>query len=367
METPLYTALALAGTWFRLFSARPLPGLLAVCFLAPLARPEGALLSGVADPAGSAPGRLEAHGRPIRARRPWGMALFFAFYAHAYGHWLPHSVVAKRLELKVGCGEALHSWILNVFYKGPSLGGRALVTVGNLAVLAGAAAGLARLRKHPAGAERAGLCMTILLWPGLYFLFSWPRAPAMPCSPGITCPCCLSSCWWWRWVGSGWRAAAPPAAGWALLFAFLAYVPFQTWRQDIPRKHRFAQEAREGRYQEAARILDSAGSASAMPPAVMIDEVGALGYFARVKIVDSHGLLSPEALPFLAGPGAHWSRLTAMRESLRPDWITGMRPEKDQGRFQPGEEALYAGYGLERVLRRPPHGFLVELWRREGD
>jgi hypothetical protein len=52
METPMYAALALAGTWFALYAPKPLSkpalaGFAAVCFLAPLARPEGALLPAV--------------------------------------------------------------------------------------------------------------------------------------------------------------------------------------------------------------------------------------------------------------------------------------------------------------------------------
>ena len=139
-------------------------------------------------------------------------------------------------RLRWGWGEALHSWILNVFYKGPSLGGRALVTVGNAAVILGAAVGLSRLARNASGAERAEWGFAILLWPCLYFLFflatrssyalfTWYYLPVLPFLLLV--------------VAVGWQRlamAAPPAAAWGLLFAFLAYVPFQTWRQAIPPK-----------------------------------------------------------------------------------------------------------------------------------
>lgn len=173
METPMYAALALAGTWFALYAPRPWLGSGAVCFLAPLARPEGALVPAVLlglryvrersegrersgnderSGQGERNGRLKVleMGLPSRslilcaAAAALGLAGFFTFNLYAYGHWLPHSILAKRLELHVGLLEGLRSWILNVFYKGPSLGGVSAVTLGNLLVMTGAAAGFLR-------------------------------------------------------------------------------------------------------------------------------------------------------------------------------------------------------------------------------
>ena len=357
METPLYAALALAGTYYRCYSEKPFPGLLTVCFLAPLVRPEGALLPAVLILSGLRRG--EGWGRTLAcaAAAALGLALFFGFYQLAYGRWLPHSVVAKRLELRVGALESLESWILNVFYKGPSFGGRAVVTVANLLAAAAAAWGFARRPGGPVPwALLAWPCAYILFFLATrssYALFTWYYLPVLPFAI--------------LFLVAGLRRLVPlgkaNGSAWAILFAFLVYVPVQTFLQGIPQKHRFAKQAREDRYLAAARILD-AGS----PPGsqVMVDEVGALGYFSRMKILDTHGLLSPEALPFLGGSADHWSRMDALQERFRPLWIMGMRPVSREGRLEEGEGAVLSGYRLEHALRLAPHPYLVEMWRREN-
>lgn len=360
METPMYAALALAGTWFALYSPRPMPGLLAVSFLAPLARPEGALLPAALVLLNLRKDRIWRRAFACAGAAALGFAAFFAFYRYAYGHWLPHSVVAKRLEIHVGFADALYSWILNVFYKGPSLGGVTAVTLANLLAMAGAAAGFRRARRAD------GIPWELLAWPGLYFLFfiatrssyilfTWYYLPVLPFLL-VFIVCGLE------------RLAAGrlgESAAWALVFAFLALVPWQTHRQKLPAKHRFAEEAREGRYREAARILDSIAGPSGHP-LVMIDEVGALGYYStKIRILDSHGLLSPEALPYLAGgPDTYFTRMAAMQDKFDPEWILAMRLLQDEGQWHIGEDGLFSGYEIKYILRRPPHGYNFEMWRR---
>ena len=72
METPMYAALALAGTWYALYAPRPWIGLGAVCFLAPLARPEGALLPAVLLGLRYLREGVSAVGREGRARKAAG-------------------------------------------------------------------------------------------------------------------------------------------------------------------------------------------------------------------------------------------------------------------------------------------------------
>ena len=151
---------------------------------------------------------------------------------------------------------------------------------------------------------------------------------------------------------------------WVGVFAFLIYVPLQTFRQHLPAKHRFAQEAREDRYHRAGQILDSISGPN-IHPLVMIDEVGALGYYSHVGILDTHGLLSPESLPYLrGGDESYFLRMAALQERYDPEWILAMRFKKDEGQWYPGEDGLYAGYVSTFILRTPAHDYNFEMWRR---
>jgi hypothetical protein len=372
METPMVVAIALSGSWFAFYSSKPMYGLLAVCFLAPLARPEGALIpaslvlvhlglglkSGTEEPL-----RLWRRAFICAAVSALAFALFFAFYRYAYGQWLPHSVIAKRMELSIGFIEALRSWKLNVFYKGPTTGGVTAVTLVNLLAIGTASLGFWRIRKT--SQEQGGIPWELLVWPFGYFLFfmltrssyilfTWYYLPVLPfLIVFIFCG-----------IDRVFRGRVNEVTAWILVLGFLVWVPVQTFRQHLPLKHRLTEEAREGRYKEAGHILDSLSGPDQHPWA-MIDEVGALGYFSHVRILDSHGLLSPEALPFLGGdPKTYFTRMAAMQDKCDPDWILAMRLLKDEGQWYIGEDALYAGYELKYTLRRPPHGYNFEMWQR---
>gem|GEM_PF-5881509 len=417
METPMYVALALAGTWAALYSPKPLPLLPVVAFLAPLARPEGALLPAALILLRWRKDRASKDA-PLRSSRLWGLwsretligsaaafmglAAFFAFYQYAYGRWLPHSIIAKRLEIDVGYLEGMRSWIQHVFYKGPSFGGATLTAVGNLLVTGAAIAGYILGRKPGTPGGREEIPWGLLVWPGAYFLFftftrssyilfNWYYLPVLP--------------FLILFIAAGADRLAggriSRKAAWVMVLAFLAYAPVQTFRQHLPQKHRLAEVAREGRYREAAGILDSAAAADAVTsmaaaaisseaidsadpiasadlapeepaerpaairaPVVMIDEVGAIGYFSRAEILDTHGLLSPEALAYLGGPDGYFLRMAAMQERFDPEWILAMRRVEDEGSLHIGEDALFSGYELFRILRTPPHGFNLEMWRR---
>jgi hypothetical protein len=234
--------------------------------------------------------------------------------------------------------------------------------------MAGAAGGF--LRRGNAKATSGdftsqNLPWEILVWPIVYFLFFmvtrssyilfvWYYLPVLPFLLAFIF-CGLN------------RLAAgriSERTAWLLVLAFLVYVPVQTYQQRIPEKHRFAEQAREGRYREAGRILDSI-SGPDLHPLVMIDEVGALGYYSNVRILDSHGLLSPEVLPFLGGErDGYLAGLAAMQERFDPDWILSSRFLQDEGKFYIGEDAVFSGYEPARILRRPPHGYNLEMWRR---
>lgn len=369
METPIYAALGLAGAWLSLFSPRPFPWLVPVCLLAACIRPEGGLVAAAALLSLWIRDGREGLPRAARLRRAAficlaagaGLALLLLFYRHAHGHWLPHSVMAKRLEIRVGLGEAAWSWIANVFYKGPTFGGITAVTAANLALIGAAAAGFLRR----AGAGGRPFPWLLLAWPAAYFafylatrssyiLFTWYYLPVLPFL-------ILAAAAGMARLAEGRLREAP---AYALLIAFCALVAVQTIRQDLPGKHRFLKQAREDRYKAAAEILNALPG---KPPTAMIDEVGALAYFFNGRILDTHGLLSPEALPFLAPTvDGYWGRMAALREKEKPDWILGLRAAEMEGRFHPGEEKLYEGYRQRHVLRLPPHGYNMEMWSREG-
>lgn len=361
METPMYVALALAGTWYALYAPHALPGLAVVAVLAPLARPEGALLPAALILVRRL--RMTGFDRTARiaaAAASIGLALFFAFNLYAYGFPLPHSIVAKRMEIRVGFSDGIWAWILNVFYKGPSFGGVTAVTIANGLILLAAAAGFLRARKADGSHAPWGL----LAWPFLYFLFfmatrssyalfTWYFLPVLPflilfLIAGIE-----------RLL----RDRAPASLQWGLFFGFLAFVPAQTFRQQLPQKHAAAEAAREGRYKETARVVDSLAVPGKVP-LVMIDEVGAIGYWSHARILDTHGLLSPEALPYLGPAEGYWLRMAALQDKLDPDWIMGLRLAKDEGLLYPGEDGLFSGYAVERILRTPGHPYNMELRRR---
>jgi len=387
METPMYVALALAGTWYGLYAERAGYALALVALLAPLARPEGALLPGVlilaralgfarspspsaARSSGPGPGfRLDRDSRMAAAAAALGLCLFFAFNLYAYGHALPHSIVAKRAEIHVGPLEGLRAWVLNVFFKGPCFGGTRTVAVANLLILAAAASGWRRrgnmsVTVTGGNAQVSGrIPWALLAWPGAYFLFfmatgasyvlfPWYFLPVLPFLILIVIEGLAR-----RMEG------VPPSAAWALFFGFLAYVPAQTFRQQLPAKHRLAEAGREGRYHEAARIVDSL-AVPGRPAMVMIDEVGAIGYWSHARILDMHGLLSPEALPYLGPPEGNWLRMAKLQDRMDPEWIVGLRLVKDEGLLNPGEDGFYAGYAPFRVLRLAKHPYNLEMWRR---
>ena len=364
METPMYVALALAGTWYALFADHAMPQLAAIAALAALARPEGAMLPAVLILMRRR--RMAGFDRAARIAAlatGLGLLLFFAFNLYAYGRPLPHSIIAKRMEIHVGFTDGLWAWILNVFYKGPSFGGVTVVTLINSAIIAAGLAGYLRGFK----ADGSHAPWPLLAWPFLYFvffmatrssylLFTWYFLPVLP----------FLILFLIGGVERLLRDRLQASLQWALFFGFLAWVPAQTFRQKLPQKHVAAEAAREGRYKEAARVVDSVAQTwlPGKVPMVMIDEVGAIGYWSHARILDTHGLLSPEALPYLGPADGYWVRMAALQDKLDPDWIMAMRLTKDEGQWYPGEDGLYAGYAVERILRTPGHGYNMELRRR---
>ena len=57
--------------------------------------------------------------------------------------------------------------------------------------------------------------------------------------------------------------------------------------------------------------------------------------------------------------------MAAMQDRFDPDWIMGLRPVEDEGLWYPGEDGWYSGYETYAILRLPPHGWNMELWRRQ--
>ena len=216
------------------------------------------------------------------------------------------------------------------------------MTAANLAVLAAAAGGYllgnpegTRPQSAAAAASAAGpsarrrpIPWELLAWPAVYFLFFTATRSSY-----------ILFTWYFL-----------PVLPFLILFLVAGLA-------------RLAEAAREGRYKEAARLIDSLARPGETP-LVMIDEVGAIGYWSHARILDTHGLLSPEALPFLGPAEGYFTRMAALQDRFDPEWILGMRLVRDEGLWYPGEDGMYSGYGVFRVLRYPSHPYHVEMWRR---
>jgi hypothetical protein len=259
----------------------------------------------------------------------------------------------------------LRAWLLNVFFKGPCFGGTRTIAVANLIITGVAAYGWGKTgtmgNENDTVTHKIPLAM--FAWPAAYFLFfmasgasyalfAWYFLPVLP-----FLILAIVGGWARLWAGR------PSAGAWGLFLLFVAWVPAQTFLQDLPAKHRLAEAGREGRYQEAARIVDSL-SIPGHPPTVMIDEVGAIGYWSHARILDTHALLSPEAMPYLGPAEGYWLRMAKLQDRMDPEWIVALRLAKDEGLLYPGEDGLYAGYGPAWILRLPKHPYNLEMWRR---
>jgi hypothetical protein len=92
-----------------------------------------------------------------------------------------------------------------------------------------------------------------------------------------------------------------------------------------------------------------------VPPGqrMMLEPIGYIGYFSRVRVLDAVGLVSPEALPFYRREIA--SPYLEMMYALQPEYVllrTGEYRDAMQAKV-PVEKSLFAHYRLLRSFSDP--------------
>ncbi len=344
-----------------------------------LTRPDGLLLA--------APIGLDLLARRLRAREfPLAEALLFlgtvlpwALFATLYfGSPIPHSVVAKTLAYRVGAVDGLINLVQHYgtpFFEDQVLG-RFWPLIGFIVYLAlNLIGGLSILRRD----SRA---WPIVLFPWLYFsayaaarvlIFRWYLAPPQPfyfllILAGLAT--LLGS------LAKAWRSA--PAApgnlrfdplvlpvGVFALFSLLAWTP----RPD----HGPTQPAPQMAWHQLELYYRQVGLALAprLSPASVVaaGDVGALGYYSNARILDTVGLMSPEASAYYPLDPELYTISYAIPPQLilteRPDYVVFLEVYGRQGLLQdPGFLARYQLFQFIDTDIYGSHGLLV--YQRRG-
>jgi hypothetical protein len=211
-----------------------------------------------------------------------------------FGSPLPQAVTAKRAAYAMAPGYALSELsetILDVFLPGEiPVRSRPSEGLGTLALLIPPLAfagllGASFLRTHRALRRKVVVASTLFATSYLAvfglanpLVFDWYRPPlALAMSVAVA-----------GVVGALPEKARILRTVWIMLAALAAAVHLWGFRPYEP-------SGREGVYGQAVEELSPAKSDVLAAP-----EIGAIGYFSRARILDTSGLVSPEALPFLA-------------------------------------------------------------------
>lgn len=302
METSVFIGLLVASTAFYLHYHARLAVL--ACALALLTRPDAVLFV--------APLWLNLLWRRWRQRTvPWGeMGLFglalapWAIFATLYfGSPLPHSIAAKALAYRLPPEAALVRLLQHYstpFFEHRLLGPAWQLLGFGVYLLLGLIGGLAALRRD----SRA---LPVVVYPWLYFavfsianplIFRWYLAPPLP--------------FYFLLILSGLAKLADEVArrlrdgnrfSWAFTFIFLVPWSFflisslTEWHlhpdhgPDRPAPE-MAWHKLELLYEQVGRELASCVRADTV---IAAGDVGALGYYSNARILDTVGLMSPEA------------------------------------------------------------------------
>ena len=325
LEIGLFSTLSLWGIVLHLREradpARPTLSL-AVLALACLARPEGylLLLLALADrlvPGGAAARDLRA---ALRGLLPAALILLptLIFYRLTGGSFLPTTFAVKAGGgAASGLGDLLPSGaylraVLDVVFRSQPL----------MLLLAGA--GVLRLAEGLGNGRRHGLLPA--LWPlGLalaYAVLAPAAGPVLvgnfgryffPVMPLVVVLGVLG-------LKRAARLLRPraPALRWALVALLLAPQLFGLYRGPL----RYLQTVTNVEDSDVAAARWLAGR---LPPEALlaVQDIGALKYFLPNPIVDLTGIVNPDLLPYLRGPGeVYWEeRLLAYLEQRRPDYL----------------------------------------------
>jgi len=360
MEAMLYVFLALYAHYYALFYEKKIYTIIPVLFAVTLVRPEGLLVVfSVLVICFVKKEKMPVLGAYCAASVA-GLLLFFLFYYLSYGAVLPHSVVAKRIQLDIGLTGAFHAWKEYAFLKGPVFGGRRIMILVNCAICIAAAGGFLR-------EKRFFKVLFLLIWPVTYmgfFLITGSSDPLMPWYffPVVPFFILVITFGIYRLLA---RFPIKQAAVWALPFCMVSYCFAQVFIQKIPYKYRCAGQFREQRYRDALQVINPAASNNDV---IMIDEVGTVGFHGKYRILDSHGLLSPEVLPFLKKYKNYidYDKDKMLLDTFLPDWFFYTRGVAYlKNRDSEGEKEKFKNYTLFREIANRESPFVLELWRKK--
>ncbi len=387
METSLYIALILAGHYASLaanpslrLTSTPLGtsrsatglGMGMASFFSALIRPEGILLA-VALSVSS----WRRMGTRLSVLIPLffgllGCGAFLGMNQWAWGHLLPHSILAKHVGVRVGIWDSLHSWYLNLVLKGPMVGGTRVLGVVLTLILLLAILGWWRHK------ENKNPLLELGLWPLLYvgfFLFSgasyrhfnWYFVPPLPLVIlilGIGSEKCLKQIVAsYPSLKSRWESSSVPLI---CTFLLILLASLTAGRLHPADSFRQALAHREERYAEVSQYLILRG-AKERQETLLTDEVGVFLYRSRLPLLDFHGLLNPEVLPFVHNNPHYGPRLLALAAAFHPPWIAWTvwgRPDQDTLYGEYGE--LDKNYQLVKRFREPNSPHVLHLWRRKS-
>jgi hypothetical protein len=358
METMLYLII-ICMLMFGITPRNPAsPWLICASFLGPALRPEGVLIPFVAVACMLVRRTKLRSLLVLIGAGALGFICFILFYQLSYGGFLPHSVLAKRLEFHVPLGEAFKSWIDNAFFAGPLLSGRKITGAAVLTCIVVSIAGFVRSRSRL-------LPLCLLAWPALYVAFfivtgssnyyaPWYYFPIVPVIIIV--------------VAFGMREAVgrfriPLVASFSIPILLILAGTAGILRSGLPEKHRLVYRDWPLRYREAIRTIEKAAAPSDV---VMHNDVGAIGYFGSLRILDFAGLISPEVLPYLnTGNGS--MRYQSLTKDFRPRWVIMPWIPSVPGEALPEANPLLSG-PYERWLALPAASGcdVLLVWKRKN-
>lgn len=344
METSVYVALMLgafaAWLWDRTVLASALAG------LATLARPDALIWAGPLALAMMWRVRREQPGRPPLARLPWcegGVYLavllpWLVYGTLVFGSPLTRSMTAKVAAYVQPWYTALGTFAVNYgvpFFEQETLGNAAVPVGGLLYPALAVAGGVALSRRDWRFIPLAvfpWLCAAAFALVNIR-MFNWYLVPPM----AIYTLCVIAGVWMLavRVLGhkrASW-ALAVVAAIW-LLFSLRDWELHPGYGQDRPTPHMAWNEA-EILQEQVGQMI----AARARPDAVIAaGDIGAVGWGSNLRILDTVGLISPQATPYYPVDAA---MLGASGYAIAPDLIFDLKPAYISLMESYGENGLF--------------------------
>jgi hypothetical protein len=318
METMVYGAIVLLGIWGAMKTKSDRVTTLLPAFLAPVIRPEGFILSAVIILTCYLKKRsIRSIVSPVVVTFT-GLLVFISFYYFSYGYLLPHSIIAKKIQVHYGFFQALESWISQSFFKGPVIGGESLMIIFNLFIIIAAIAGLIKTKTTITAGK-------LLLWPYAYILFfflTYSSDPAcswyyLPPLPVIIIALTFGIFQLLRKKENLLRL---------LLFMFVPVVVAGTLHESLPEKFRQVYEDREQRYKKIMTFMNTIATGS---QTILYSDIGVMGLYGKQTILDYCGLASPKVVPYWTSSTGQNDRYNLLISTFAPDWLFTRRNYHD--------------------------------------